>query len=115
MDGSACLSVVAALGEQSIDRDVVRKLQDRARRSRSDDPRTSIDQRRNFAVLTLRRVVIGVQQGGGLHRVTLDAGQRGCARQRRKYDRRQHRNNREHADDFEKRESVRLSLSASSS
>jgi len=71
-NGWAGNEIIATLGEYALNCDIGWKVQNTAIYSRSNFPRRCVDHCRDFPMLSLRRVMIGVEQGRRLQCVSLD-------------------------------------------
>src|SRR4029077_9714712 len=97
-------ALVAARGEQRVERHVVRHAEDAAGRARAHDALRGVDFGDDLHAVADRGVAVGLEHRGGLDGKRFEPRARGAARQRRDHDRGEDRHDRNHADELEQGE-----------
>src|SRR5438132_7133267 len=105
VDGAAGGALIAALGEQRFDRNIVRQLHRAPGHAGADRARRRADFGADPRAAAHGGVAVLLEQGRGLDRIGLEPRIGGAARQRRQDHGGEQRDDRDDADDFEQGES----------
>ena len=106
IDAGSGGALIATRRQQGLEMDVGRQLHHPSGRARAHRSAQGVHLGDDLAAAPHGGVAVGLEQRGGLDRVGLEPGARGCARKRRQDDRRQTRDDRQHAHDLEKGEAL---------